>query len=125
MTRRKKFNRLVEAKQIAKQLLIHRMWYGLSQTKVANVFDITFQQYQKLERCENRGFAEQLLKICNEFNWCPRTILKADPVKMLDVWSQRRKAKTRPNINNTLDNIRNKLDKIDENAYKKYFRERN
>ena len=54
MNRRKKFDFLKNAKQIAKQLLIHRMWNGLSQEKVANVLGVTFQQYQKVEKCENR-----------------------------------------------------------------------
>ena len=53
MGRRKKFNRLPEAKQLAKQLLLHRVWSGKSQTEVADVLDVTFQQYQKIERKMN------------------------------------------------------------------------
>ena len=44
MGRRKKFNRLPEAKQLAKQLLLHRVWSGKSQSEVADVLDVTFQQ---------------------------------------------------------------------------------
>ena len=29
----------------------------------------TFQQYQKVERCYNRIFAEQLISICNNRKW--------------------------------------------------------
>tara|TARA_Y100001978_G_scaffold183305_1_gene180792 strand:- start:633 stop:788 length:156 start_codon:yes stop_codon:yes gene_type:complete len=47
MGRRKKFNRLPEAKQLAKQLLLHRVWHGYSQENIAEVLDVTFQQYQK------------------------------------------------------------------------------
>ena len=42
------FNFLPEAKQIAKQLIIHRLWNGLTQEKVAASLGVTFQQYQKL-----------------------------------------------------------------------------
>ena len=124
MNRRKKFDFLKNAKQIAKQLLIHRMWNGLSQEKVAEVIDVTFQQYQKVEKCENRCLAEQLLAICDNYNWDPRTIMKADPVATLDAWEQRRKRKTRPNINNNTANIRRKLDKIDDNAYTNYMKDK-
>ena len=63
-SRRKNFRFLMNAKQIAGQLLLHRMWNGLSQEKVADVIGVTFQQYQKVEKCENRCLAEQLLAIC-------------------------------------------------------------
>ena len=98
------------------------MWNGLSQEKVANVIGVTFQQYQKVEKCENRCLAEQLLMICNNYNWDPRTILKADPIKTLDAWTHRRKAKTRANIINRPEKIREKLDKLNDNAYKWYFK---
>ena len=120
-TQKKKFKFLKNAKQIAGQLLLHRMWNGLSQEKVADVIGVTFQQYQKVEKCENRCLAEQLLAICNAYDWDPRTILKADPVKTLDAWVNRRKPKTRPNIVNRPEKIREKLDKLNDNAYKWYF----
>tara|TARA_R100000278_G_scaffold26573_1_gene24357 strand:+ start:41 stop:460 length:420 start_codon:yes stop_codon:yes gene_type:complete len=116
------FNFLPEAKQIAKQLIIHRLWNGLTQEKVAASLGVTFQQYQKLEKCENRVLAEQLLKLCDTYNWDPRTILKADPIKTLDAWSKRRKAKTRPNVNNSVQNIHKKLDRLEDIAYRWYFK---
>ena len=121
-TRRKNFRFLMNAKQIAGELLLHRMWNGLSQEKVAEKIGVTFQQYQKVEKCENRCMAEQLLEICNAFDWDPWTILKADPVKTLDAWTNRRKAKTRPNIINRPERIRQKLDKLNDQAYKHYFK---
>ena len=121
-TQKKKFKFLKNAKQIAGQLLLHRMWNGLSQEKVAEVIDVTFQQYQKVEKCENRCLAEQLLAICDNYNWDPRTILKADPVKTLDAWVNRRKPKNRPNIVNNPEKIREKLDKLNDNAYRWYFK---
>ena len=121
-TQKKKFKFLNNAKQIAGQLLLHRMWNGLSQEKVADVIGVTFQQYQKVEKCENRCLAEQLLAICNAYDWDPRTILKAVPVKTLDAWTHRRKAKCRPNIINRPERIRQKLDKLNDQAYNNYFK---
>ena len=121
-TRRKNFMFLKNAKQIAGQLLLHRMWNGLSQEKVAEKIGVTFQQYQKVEKCENRCMAEQLLEICNAFDWDPRTILKADPVQTLDAWIHRRRPKTRANIVNRPERIRQKLDKLNDQAYKHYFK---
>ena len=108
-SRRKNFRFLMNAKQIAGQLLLHRMWNGLSQEKVAEVIGVTFQQYQKVEKCENRCLAEQLLEICKAYDWDPRTILNADPIRTLDAWTHRRKAKTRPNIVNRPENIKDVL----------------
>ena len=121
-SRRKNFKFLINAKQIAGQLLLHRMWNGLSQEKVAEVIGVTFQQYQKVEKCENRCMAEQLLEICNAFDWDPRTILKSDPVKTLDYWTNESKPRTRPNIVNRPEKIRQKLDKLNDQAYKHYFK---
>ena len=41
---------------------------------------------------------------------------------MLDKWSQKHKAKTRPNINNSIQKIHKKLDHLDDIAYKWYFK---
>ena len=125
MTRRKKFNRLVEAKQIAKQLLIHRMWYGLSQTKVANVLDITFQQYQKLERCENRVFAEQLILLCKTYKWDPQIIFFSDPTLTLYEWVNSEKPKTiTSGVNNNSKNILHKFYVVETNAKRNYMKEK-
>ena len=121
-TRRKNFRFLMNAKQIAGQLLLHRMWNGLSQEKIADVIGVTFQQYQKVEKCENRCLAEQLLAICNTYDWDPRTILKADPVQTLDAWIHRRRPRIRANIVNRPERIRQKLDKLNDQAYKHYFK---
>ena len=63
-----------------------------------------------------------MLKLCDTYNWDPRTILKADPIKTLDAWSKRRKAKTRPNVNNSVQNIHKKLDRLEDIAYRWYFK---
>ena len=46
----------------------------------------TFQQYQKVERCYNRIFAEQLVSICKNRGWKEEIILRADPEETLNEW---------------------------------------
>ena len=41
----------------------------LTQSNVADVLGVSFQQIQKFERGENRIFAHQLFEICDEFQW--------------------------------------------------------
>ena len=125
MGRRKKFNRLPEAKQLAKQLLLHRVWSGKSQTNIADVLEVTFQQYQKIERCENRLMAEQLLKICKTFNWDPAIIMLADPVATLNEWEQNKPRHQKAGIDSAVSRIHKKFYAIDVNAASRYYNERN
>ena len=125
MGRRKKFNRLPEAKQLAKQLLLHRVWNGKSQSNIADVLEVTFQQYQKIERCENRLMAEQLLKICKTFNWDPSIIMFADPVATLNEWEQNKPRHQKAGIDSAVNRIHKKFYAIDINAASRYYNERN
>jgi transcriptional regulator with XRE-family HTH domain len=125
MGRRKKFNRLPEAKQLAKQLLLHRVWNGKSQSNIADVLEVTFQQYQKIERCENRLMAEQLLKICKTFNWDPAIIMLADPVATLNEWEQNKPRHQKAGIDSAINRIHKKFYAIDVNAASRYYNERN
>ena len=125
MGRRKKFNRLPEAKQLAKQLLLHRVWEGKSQTNIADVLEVTFQQYQKIERCENRLMAEQLLKICKTFDWDPAIIMLADPVATLNEWEQNKPRHQKAGIDSAVSRIHKKFYAIDVNAASRYYNERN
>ena len=125
MGRRKKFNRLPEAKQLSKQLLLHRVWHGYSQENIAEVLDVTFQQYQKIERCENRLMAEQLLKICKTFNWDPAIIMLADPVATLNEWEQNKPRHQKAGIDSAVNRIHKKFYAIDVNAASRYYNERN
>jgi transcriptional regulator with XRE-family HTH domain len=125
MGRRKKFNRLPEAKQLAKQLLLHRVWEGKSQTNIADVLEVTFQQYQKIERCENRLMAEQLLKICKTFDWDPAIIMLADPVATLNEWEQNKPRHQKAGIDSAINRIHKKFYAIDVNAASRYYNERN
>ncbi len=124
MGRRKKFNRLPEAKQLAKQLLLHRVWEGKSQTNIADVLEVTFQQYQKIERCENRLMEEQLLKICKTFDWDPAIIMLADPVATLNEWEQNKPRHQKAGIDSAVNRIHKKFYAIDVNAASRYYNER-
>tara|TARA_A100001388_G_scaffold93768_1_gene67985 strand:- start:47 stop:421 length:375 start_codon:yes stop_codon:yes gene_type:complete len=122
--RRKKFNRIDEAKQLAKQLLLHRVWHGLSQSNIADILGVTFQQYQKIERCQNRLMAEQLLKICKTFDWDPAIIMLADPRATLDEWEVSRPRGEKAGIDSSVTKILKKFYNIDVNAERNYFNER-
>ena len=122
--RRKKFNRIDEAKQLAKQLLLHRVWHGLSQSNIADILGVTFQQYQKIERCQNRLMAEQLLKICKTFDWDPTIIMLADPRATLDEWEVSRPRGEKTGIDSSVTKILKKFYNIDVNAERNYFNER-
>mgnify|MGYP001354784316 FL=1 len=125
MGRRKKFNRLPEAKQLAKQLLLHRVWNGKSQSNIADVLEVSFQQYQKIERCENRLMAEQLLKICKTFDWDPAIIMLADPIATLNEWEQNKPRHQKAGIDSAVNRIHKKFYAIDVNAASRYYNERN
>ena len=73
-------------KKICKQLILHRIWNNLNQTDVAENIGTTFQQYQKVEKCDNRLFAEQLVSICINRGWKEEVILRADPTETLKEW---------------------------------------
>jgi len=124
MSRRKRFNRLPEAKQLAKQLLLHRVWNGLSQSNIADVLGVTFQQYQKIERCQNRVYAEQLLCICKKLKWDPTIIMLADPIDTLNEWEENKPRSGKAGIDSSLKKIHKKFYAIDNNASKNYFNEK-
>ena len=83
---RKNWSNLEINKRICKQLILHRVWNKLSQSDLAKDIGTTFQQYQKVERCYNRIFAEQLVSICNNRKWDVSIIAKADPQETLTEW---------------------------------------
>ena len=119
---RKNERQISITKQLAKMLMLHRMWYGKNQQSIANIIGVSFQQYQKIEKCENRLFAHQLLDICKSNKWDIDLVANGDPYVTLDEWSRNRKRADVSGINNTDANILNKFNKIDERAYKNYFR---
>jgi transcriptional regulator with XRE-family HTH domain len=52
-------------KHVAKRLRMRRMMLGMSQEKVADALDLTFQQVQKYEKASNRISAGRLLRLAN------------------------------------------------------------
>ena len=83
---RRNWSNLEINKRICKQLILHRIWNKLSQSNLAEDIGTTFQQYQKVERCYNRIFAEQLISICNNRKWDVAVLAKADPEETLKEW---------------------------------------
>ena len=82
---RRNWSNLEINKRICKQLILHRVWNKLSQSDLAMDIGTTFQQYQKVERCYNRIFAEQLISICNNRKW-DISIFNSDPHETLKEW---------------------------------------
>lgn len=113
---------LKHIKQIAKQLFLHRVWNGKSQSEIAKIIDVSFQQYQKIERCENRMYAEQLIKICQNQKWDIDLIANGDPYVTLNEWNRVSKPRARSGITVNYNKILNKFNKIEDNAYCKFYR---
>ena len=86
---RRNWSNLEINKKICKQLILHRIWNGLSQSNLAEDIGTTFQQYQKVERCYNRIFAEQLVSICKNRGWKEEIVCRADPEETLREWFKR------------------------------------
>ena len=86
---RRNWSNLEINKRICKQLILHRIWNGLSQSKLAEDIGTTFQQYQKVEKCYNRIFAEQLVSICKNRGWKTEIICEANPEETLKEWFKR------------------------------------
>ena len=107
------------SKKIAKNLITHRLWYGHTQTDLGNAMGVSFQQYQKLEKCYNRAYAEHLDRICKQFHWNIHTIF-SDPDKVLDAWI--RKEYPEPSIRpNKFYAIKKKWNRLEEDATKNYY----
>ena len=83
---RRNWSNLEINKRICKQLILHRIWNKLSQSNLAKDIGTTFQQYQKVERCYNRIFAEQLASICKNRGWRSEIIMEANPQETLVEW---------------------------------------
>ena len=88
MSRRKKgFTNYEINKNIAKILVLHRVWSGLNQTKVAKDLNVTFQQVQKYEKCMNRISAEMLIDICKKRKWDITLFMNDKPESILEEWT--------------------------------------
>jgi len=56
-------------KKIGSNLKRLRKQSKLTQSNVADVIGVSYQQIQKFEKGINRIFAHQILDICDEFDW--------------------------------------------------------
>ena len=89
--RKKRHNaeNLVLAKNLAKHLILHRLWHILSQRKIAiEDLNVTPQQYSKLENCQNDAFYVQVARIFKNRKWNTE-ILGSDPYAVLEEWLKR------------------------------------
>lgn len=119
---RRKEQQIANNKQLAKQLLLHRVFHGRTQQEVANVIDVSFQQYQKLERCENRIFAEQLISICKHYSWDIDVICNGEPIMTAREWYENKVPNARAGVHVNYGKLLEKFNKIDVNAYENYLK---
>ena len=69
MGRRKKaFTNYTINKNIAKTLVLHRVWNGYTQSQLAKCINVSFQQIQKYERGQNLANPIRLLSLTQYFN---------------------------------------------------------
>ena len=126
MSRRKKaFTNFDINKNIAKTLVLHRVWNGYTQSELAKCINVSFQQIQKYERCINRLAAENLIDICKQKKWDIQLFLTDKPESILDEWIKNED--DRPNIKYQLrtNQIQRSWDKIEEVGKQNYFNEHN
>ena len=118
-SRRDEIN-LDAAKNIAKNLIAHRIWNGLTQTQMGETIGVSFQQYQKMEKCVNRIYAEDLSVFCNTYSW-DISMMYTDPEMMLKEWCDRDypNAKKKPH---QADCIERKWNNTETSADKNYKR---
>ena len=119
---RKNWSNLEINKRICKQLILHRIWNKLSQSNLAEDIGTTFQQYQKVERCYNRIFAEQLVSICKNRGWKIEVICEADPYETLKEWF-RKDYGGNPVQVDKYTKIKKSWDILDQTAQKNYYGE--
>ena len=81
-------NNLELSKMIAKHLILHRIWHGLTQNKIAIDLSVSHQQIQKFESCRNDIFFVQVAKIFKDRKWNIE-ILGSNPYEVLIEWLKR------------------------------------
>ena len=123
---RRNWSNLEINKKICKQLILHRIWNGLSQSKLAEDIGTTFQQYQKVERCYNRIFAEQLVSICENRGWKEEIVCRANPEDTLKEWIDRDYGGitlSRQPMPDKVIKIRESWNKLNKTAQRNYYGE--
>jgi len=70
--------------QIASMLVAHRCANKLTQSKIAKMLGVTFQQVQKYEHMQNKITSEKLLQFCMSLNVPLQSFQDGDPYQVLD-----------------------------------------
>jgi DNA-binding XRE family transcriptional regulator len=88
--RKKRHNaeNLILAKLLAKHLILHRIWNGLTQNDLAFDISVSHQQYQKVESVVNDPFYVQISRIFKNRGWS-KEVLETDPSIVLAEWLRR------------------------------------
>ena len=122
---RRNWSNLEINKRICKQLILHRIWNKLSQSNLAEDIGTTFQQYQKVERCYNRIFAEQLVSICKNRKWKTEVVCEADPEETLKEWIDKDYSYEHRNayMPDKYHKIKRSWDVLDKSAARNYYGE--
>jgi len=84
--RKKSFKNFNVNKNIAKVMILHRVWNGITQTQLSDNLDITFQQIQKYEKCINRLPAESLIALCKIRRWDLQLFSCNNPEIIFEEW---------------------------------------
>ena len=118
-SRRDEIN-LDAAKNIAKNLIAHRIWNGLTQTQMGETIGVSFQQYQKMEKCVNRIYAEDLSVFCNTYSW-DISMMYTDPEMMLKEWCDRDypNAQKKPHEADSIERMWNKTEISADKNYRR------
>ena len=118
-SRRDEMN-LDAAKKIAKNLIAHRIWNGLTQTQMGDTIGVSFQQYQKMEKCVNRIYAEDLEVICHAYKW-DISMMYSQPEGMLKEWCDRDypNAKKKPHQADCIERMWNKTEISADKNYRR------
>ena len=118
-SRRDEIN-LDAAKKIAKNLIAHRIWNGLTQTQMGDTIGVSFQQYQKMEKCINRIYAEDLEVICDAYKW-DISMMYTQPEGMLKEWCDRDypNAQKKPHEADVIERMWNKTEISADKNYRR------
>jgi len=127
MGRRKKaFTNYEINKNIAKTLVLHRIWNGYTQTDIAKCLRVSFQQIQKYERCINRLAAENLIDICKQKKWDIQLFTNDQPEAIFEEWCKNVDV---TNLESSYplraNQIQRSWDKIEEVGKQNYYNENN
>jgi len=127
MSRRKKaFTNYEINKNIAKTLVLHRIWNGYTQTDIAKCLRVSFQQIQKYERCINRLAAENLIDICKQKKWDIQLFTNDQPEAIFEEWCKNVDV---TNLESSYplraNQIQRSWDKIEEVGKQNYYNENN